>query len=123
MLITFDNNGYIKDYALIGGIEGGIEILNPKDEQHFTQHFEAYRYNQQTNQLVYNKNKDEQLNIQKEKQAIRIRRKIECFSIIDRSKLWYDSLTIQQYNQLMSWYQAWLNAPQTGIIPEKPQWL
>lgn len=58
------------------------------------------------------------------KLAIQNRRKIECFDIIDnRSQMWYNRLTAQQKQELDTWYEAWLNAPETKIIPEKPEWL
>lgn len=54
---------------------------------------------------------------------IRARRESECFSIINRGKLWYESLTQEQTIELRSWYYAWLNAPETGIVPPRPKWI
>lgn len=55
--------------------------------------------------------------------SIRKRRETECFLIINRGTLWYDTLTVEQITELNDWYTAWLNAPATNVIPEKPQWL
>lgn len=55
--------------------------------------------------------------------AIRAQRETECFSVINRGTLWYEKLTAEQKNELSVWYQNWLDAPQTGIIPAKPEWL
>lgn len=55
--------------------------------------------------------------------AIRTRRERECFPIINRGALWYDKLTDEQKEELSSWYEEWLNAPETGIIPSKPTWI
>jgi len=56
--------------------------------------------------------------------SIKDRRSIECFSIIDnRSIMWYNRLTDEQKIELEKWYDAWLVAPETGIIPKKPEWL
>lgn len=54
---------------------------------------------------------------------LRQQRLEECFWYINRGQLWYESLTAQQKAELKEWYQAWLDAPETRIIPEKPNWL
>ena len=64
---------------------------------------------------------------------LRIRREDECFPIVNRCALWYNTLTNEQQQQLNTWYQAWLNVPQVyqetkpedieTIIPQKPSWL
>ena len=55
--------------------------------------------------------------------AIRTRRERECFPIINRGKLWYDKLTEEQKTELATWYEAWLDAPATSIIPDKLTWM
>lgn len=55
--------------------------------------------------------------------AIRTRRERECFPIINRGKLWYDKLTEEQKTELTTWYEAWLDAPATSIIPDKLTWM
>lgn len=54
---------------------------------------------------------------------IRLQREGECFSIVNRGKLWYDNLTKAQLDELQAWYQNWLDAPATRKIPQKPKWL
>lgn len=54
---------------------------------------------------------------------IRTRRESECFSIINRGTLWHDKLSTQQKSELSKWYEAWLDAPATGVIPERPTWI
>lgn len=54
---------------------------------------------------------------------IRERRERECFPIVNRGFLWYNRLTTEQLNELDDWYQAWLDAPATRIIPAKPIWV
>ena len=54
---------------------------------------------------------------------VRIARERECFPFINRGQLWYDTLTAQQKDEFSAWYHAWLDAPQTLAIPEKPAWL
>lgn len=54
---------------------------------------------------------------------IRARRVTECFPIVNRGALWYDKLTEEQRSELSVWYEAWLNAPATGITPEFLTWI
>lgn len=51
------------------------------------------------------------------------RREEECFSVINRGKMWYDQLTEEQYLELRQWYFDWLNVTETRIIPTRPAWL
>lgn len=57
------------------------------------------------------------------KEIIRQRREEECFKVIDRSELWYEGLSEENKEELREWYQVWLKAPQTGIVPEKLEWI
>ena len=62
---------------------------------------------------------------------LRARREYECFSIVNRGVLWYNTLTEVQRLELDTWYKAWLDiteAYQPGIdietiIPVRPDWL
>lgn len=54
---------------------------------------------------------------------IRLQRETECFSVINRGELWYQRLTLDQKTELAAWYQAWLDAPQTGIVPQNLNWI
>lgn len=54
---------------------------------------------------------------------LRQRREEECFSVINRGSLWYDTLTDSQKEELKVWYKAWLDVTETKIVPEKPVWL
>lgn len=54
--------------------------------------------------------------------AIRQLRRLECFDIADRAA-WYDALTNEQKAEVQAWRKAWLDAPETGVIPKKPEWI
>lgn len=54
---------------------------------------------------------------------IRVQREVECFTFINRGNLWYETLSENQKSELNEWYQNWLDAPQTKIIPLRPSWL
>ena len=55
--------------------------------------------------------------------TIRKRRETECFPIVNRSEMWRRRLTVEQRRELETWYQAWLDAPETGIIPKPLAWI
>ena len=55
--------------------------------------------------------------------ALRRQREVECFPIINRGQLWYDTLTEAQKAELKEWYIAWLDVTDTLVIPNKPNWI
>lgn len=62
-------------------------------------------------------------NREEELKRLRNIRERECFSIINRGKLWYNMLTSEQLIELTEWYNNWLNATETFVIPIKPTFL
>lgn len=54
---------------------------------------------------------------------LRKRREEECFSVVNRGKLWYNNLTSEQYYQLKKWYNDWLDVTITRVPPIKPDWI
>ena len=54
--------------------------------------------------------------------VIRRLREKKVFPIIDRP-LWLKSLTDTQLAEIEAWRQAWLDAPNTLVIPNTPSWL
>ena len=56
-------------------------------------------------------------------EVLRSIRENECFSIINRGALWYNTLSEEQIIELNNWYLAWLDVTETKIIPQKPEWL
>lgn len=59
----------------------------------------------------------------REQENIRSKRIKECFSIINRGKVWYDMLDAEEKEELGKWYREWLDAPATGVIPDLPSFL
>ena len=57
------------------------------------------------------------------KDKLREQRSYECFNVVNRGKLWYDTLTETQVGELREWYKDWLDVTKTRVIPEKPNWL
>lgn len=68
---------------------------------------------------------------EQELDILRVRREIECFSIINRGVLWYNTLTTEQQFELDNWYREWLDITDKyvdgidieTIIPTRPSWL
>ena len=61
-------------------------------------------------------------------QRLRNQREVECFSIINRGALWYNTLTEEQLVELQDWYHDWLTLPNrygtdAFEMPIKPKWL
>lgn len=56
------------------------------------------------------------------KNDVRIQRNIAFNKYIDKSVLWYESLTDEQKRELKIWYETWKDAPKTGIIPQPLSW-
>lgn len=89
--------------------ENGLEI-NTNDVWKY-----EYIDTNDENTIVYLKSPDDDY--------LRHLRNIECFMIINRGSLWYDTLTDSQKEELKVWYKAWLDVTETKIVPEKPKWL
>ena len=124
--ICLDEQNFVIQYSYVtnDNIMPGamrIEVADDFDTINFNENYQSYQYINE--QLILNTYKLNFLQKQKSQDIIRDRRVYECFNIIDRSPLWYASLTEQQMIELQQWYEAWLDAPKTGIIPSMPYWL
>ena len=122
MQIILNDQGYIENYALIGGLVGGIEIETPDELlEDFEKHPEAYKLADGV--LVLDADKLKADADAAELAVIRQRRESECFAYINRGELWYSLLTDEQKIELADWYLSWLDAPETRTIPAPPVWL
>ena len=121
MMVLVNESGYVEGYAAVGTLVDGVEVPEPEDTEHFEQHYGAYVLKDGT--LSYDEAQEAVLEQSQLADEIRVRREKECFSVVDRSQLWYDSLTEEQKTELKEWYQAWLDATDTLVIPDRPGWL
>lgn len=121
MIVLTDPSGFVTSFALIGDLDGGIEIPDPADLKHFAEHFTSYRIS--GNELSFDKAQDESVSTEAKKGEFRALREKECFPVINRGQFWYDTLTSEQTEELKTWYAAWLNVTQTLAVPERPAWL
>lgn len=121
MKVLLSDQGYVVSYALEGELLDAVEVAEPSDLSHFEEYFTAYHVRDGT--LVFDSEQNTVEQTQAAKDEYRRLRQSECFSVINRGRLWYDALTEEQLSELQSWYRAWLDGTNTQTIPEKPEWL
>ena len=121
MKILTDNSGYVESYALIGDILESAEIEMPSDLEHFECNYRAYRV--RDGKLVFDEGQATVLQNEAENAQLRVERDAECFSVINRGWLWYDTLTEKQTKELRKWYKDWLDVTETKKKPDRPSWL
>jgi hypothetical protein len=101
----YDNGG--KDVKWVVDVKG----IKYQPEREEVEHIYVY--------IAYTQ--EQILELQKEE--LRQTRDTECFLIINRGKLWYDTLTSEQTEELKEWYRAWLDVTKTLVEPTKPEWI
>jgi hypothetical protein len=123
MKIVLDEQGFVMNYATLGGFndESQIEISEPEDLEDFEENYRSYHIID--NKLVKDAEEQKRLIDEQKLKILRQQREKICFSIINRGELWYSRLTEEQKNELNIWYDAWLDVTETQIIPETPEWL
>ena len=120
MKVKLDKNGYIEEYVLLG--ENSVCTIEVEEPENFDScHFNAYRVVDGV--CVFDEEKFNEQNLKVQKDEIRARREKECFSYINRGTLWYNKLTPEQDAELQTWYDVWLDAPETLVVPKKLEWL
>ena len=115
MKIQINEEGCVTGYALVGDLSGCTDY-NGELPEGFEEEFSHYRL--ENGNLIKLSDYISEI----DRQRIRSRREKECFKVVDRP-LWLQMLGPARLTELTVWYKAWLDAPRTGIIPEKPQWL
>ena len=120
MKVTFDDNGYVNGWCMVGD-NGGEEYDPPEDFDAFLDSFSCFKL--EDGKLVRDTDREEENRREEENSALRVRREKECFSVVNRGWIWYSTLTLTQWRELRTWYIAWLKVTETGIIPERPSWV
>lgn len=119
----------IIENVLTGYNEYDKEVKDEQGNLLYIEHIKEPIYEQQVSYVDYTI--DEILVI------LRSRRKFECFEIVNRGVLWYNTLTEEQRLELDKWYKEWLDITDTfrteyeknpdleidNIIPTTPSWL
>lgn len=120
MKIQIDKNGYVENYVIVG--ESNVCNIEVEEPEGFSPDlYQAWKYD--GTGLVFDEKQAQKIQNEYRKNEIRVRREKECFSYINRGALWYNKLTPEQDAELQTWYDAWLEAPETLVIPEKLEWL
>ncbi len=120
MKVTFDENGYVNGWCMVGD-NGGEEYDPPEDFDRFLDCFESFKL--ADGKLVFDSEKDDADRLESEKTSLRERREKECFSVVNRGWIWYSTLTLSQWRELRTWYIAWLKVTETMTPPERPSWV
>lgn len=120
MKVQIDEQSYVIGWDLVEEAEG-LECAIPEDFPTFEIFYSAYKYS--NGQVTLDQLRLNELQQEDSKNLIREDRRNLCFPYINRGPLWYAKLTEEQILELNQWYNDWLNAPETGIIPEQPSWL
>lgn len=121
MKITIDTDGFIENYAILGEILDSTDIDDPDDIDHFEHNHRAYRI--KNGKLFFDEERLVVLQNEAENTRLRNERDAECFSVINRGWLWYDTLTEKQTKELRKWYKDWLDVTETKKKPDRPSWL
>lgn len=115
-------DGYITGYSTFGGgLSGCIEAPDDALDGINEAHLSCYRWTGTAAEL--DEDKLAAVTAAEAAAEIRTRREAECFPVINRGQAWYALLTPEQADGLAAWYQAWLDAPETGIVPEPLEWI
>lgn len=134
MLVSFDENGYVKEwiiphpdypneFAFPEGIEipDFISLEDVEAVEKFCDEFESYHMVKK--KLTRDDAKMETIRHNRKLNGLRADREVECFEVINRSNLWYNTLNNEQKVELDTWYHAWLDVTDTLVVPERPKWL
>ena len=120
MKVTFDENGYVNGWCMVGD-NGGEEYDPPEDFDSFLDNFSCFTVSD--GKLILDEEKEAADRLEEAKATLRERREKECFSVVNRGWIWYSTLTLAQWRELRTWYLAWLNVTNTLTIPNRPSWV
>ena len=91
MQIKLNDQGFIDSFATIGNILDGAKIEVPADLDHFERNYRAYRI--KDGALFFDEDKASAIQTEEENEQLRVERDKECFTVINRGWLWYDTLS------------------------------
>ena len=125
--VVLDDNGYVTEFCTGGMLGNETTHFYTDIPDDFISLYHAYKVEKET--LILDTKQVASVEGENELSQIRALREMECFSVINRGKLWYDRLTDEQYKELSDWYDAWLNVTErkrgakSFSIPQRPKWL
>lgn len=123
MRIEIDENSRVVQWSiddtsneLLFDIPEGTVIPDDFEENAF-----FYRY--EDGAFIFDEEYKTQQDYEHKVAQIRQDRADICFPVVNRGGLWYDLLTENQKSEMLEWYMAWLDATETLVEPETPEWL
>lgn len=120
MKVKLDSDGFVAEFVRVGENPACTVSVDAPDGFEFA-NYKAYRLVDGV--LALDEDRLAALQLADRQNAIRARRELECYSIINRGQLWYEGVSLAHLVELRKWYKAWLDAPATLIIPDRPAWL
>lgn len=63
------------------------------------------------------------LELEERKTKLRCLREQKCFPIVNRGTLWYMRLSNSQHQELVNWYNKWLDVTKTMVVPDDLDWI
>lgn len=120
MKVKLDNDGFVTEFARIGENPACTVFVDAPAGFEFA-NYRAYRLIDGV--LALDADRLADLQLEDKQNSIRARRERECYSVINRGQLWYEGISLARLVELRQWYRAWLDAPATLIIPDRPAWL
>lgn len=123
MQAVLNEKGFVLSFAFIGNLVDSVEVPDPDPDEmdRFMEKF--YCYQLCNGKLVFSDDAYEAQLLEELQTEYRQRREAECFSIINRGQLWYETLTDPRKAELREWYLAWLDGTPTQAVPDRPAWL
>lgn len=120
MKVKLDSDGFVAEFARIGENPACTVSVDAPDGFEFA-NYKAYRLIDGV--LALDADRLADLQLEDKQDLIRARRERECYSIINRGQLWYEGISLARLVELRQWYRAWLDAPATLTIRDRPAWL
>lgn len=123
MQVLVDEKGYVVSYAVYGILDDSEEVDDLTDDEYedFQLNYECYCI--KDGKVVKDEDRLADIFLERKSQELRDKREKVCFPIVNRGGLWYDLLSEKERADLLEWYMAWLDATETLIEPEMPEWL
>ena len=123
MRIEIDENSRVVQWSID---DASNELLfDIPEETAIPDDFEenAFFYRYEDGVFIFDEEYKERLEREHKVLQIRQDRSDICFPVVNRGGLWYDLLTENQKSEMLEWYMAWLDATETLVEPETPEWL
>ena len=124
MKVKLNEEGYIKAWDMHDNrVALGSDVLLYQGEipEDFKKNFKAYKLIDDT--LLLDEDKVLECENTNKLRQLRAQRETECFPVINRGALWYNTLTEEQISELDKWYHAWLDVTETMTPPDMLEWV